>query len=245
MSGETTLPVGAGGAMPVFVAKPEGAGPFPAILVTHHRGGLDAFTRHVAERYAAIGVLALAPNFYHRRPKGEDPVASMKHLKDGELVDDINATVRHLLSRQDVRKDRVGIVGHCLGGRTAYLALAWSPIFKAAVLLYHGNVFESRGEGMPAPFDLTSNIHCPILGFFGDEDRNPTPAMVRRLSDELARLGIRHTFRTYSGAGHAFQDHTAPSYRQAAAEAAWPEMLEFMRVALFRDDPLPALPSGT
>jgi len=243
MSGEITLAVG-GSAMPVLVTKPEGTGPSPAILIAHHRGGVDAFTRYVAERYAAIGILAAAADFYHRRPKEEDPVASMKHLKDDELVDDINAAVRHLLSRQDVRCDRIGIVGHCLGGRTAYLALAWNPVFKAAVLLYHGNIFESRGEGMPAPFNLTSNIHCPILGFFGNDDRNPSPAMVCRLSNELARLGIRHAFHSYDAAGHAFQDHTAPSYRQAAAEAAWPRMLEFMRVALFRDDPLAALPAG-
>ncbi|MGH7089401.1 MAG: dienelactone hydrolase family protein [Stellaceae bacterium] len=243
MSGETALAVG-GSDMTLYVARPQGAGPFPAILVAHHRGGVDAFTRHVAERYSAIGMLAAAPDFYHRRPRDEDPVASMTHLKDGELLDDINAAVRHLLSRPDVRKDRLGIVGHCLGGRTAYLALAWNPAFKAAVLLYHGNIFESRDEGMPAPFDLTSNIHCPILGLFGNDDRNPSPAMVRRLSNELARLGIRHLFHGYDGAGHAFQDNTAPNYREAAAEAAWPKMLEFMRVALFRDDPFAAPPSG-
>lgn len=237
MTGEAALPV-SGSAMKLFVAAPEGEGPFPAILVAHHRGGVDAFTRHVAERFAAIGIFAAAPDFYHRRPPGEDPVASMKQLKDGELVDDLNATVRHLLSLPQVKKDAIGIIGHCLGGRTAYLALVWNPVFKAAVLLYHGNIFESRGEGMPAPFELTGNIHCPILGFFGIEDHNPSPAMVRRLSVELARRGIRHVFHSYDGAGHAFQDHTAPNYRKAAAEAAWPKMLSFMRASLSCGDPL-------
>lgn len=226
-----------GNAMRVLVAGPQGAGPHPAILVAHHRGGVDEFTRDVAARMAAVGLVAFAPDFYHRRPEGEDPVASMGTLKDGELVDDINAAVRHILSRADVRKDAVGIIGHCLGGRTAYLGLVWSPVFKAAVLAYHGNIFESRGKNMPAPFELTGNIHCPILGIFGNEDRNPSPAMVARLGAELRRRGIRHEFHAYDGAGHAFQDHTSPqNYREAAARAAWPLMLGFLRRELRPDE---------
>lgn len=241
---ETTLQVGAS-AMSVHVAAPDGAGPHPTVLLAHHRSGVDEFTRDVAARMASIGILAAAPNFYHRRPKGEDPVASMKELKDGELVDDINATVRHLLSLPSVKRDAVGIVGHCLGGRTAYLGLVWNPVFKAAVILYHGNIFESRGESMPAPFDLTSNIHCPVIGFFGNDDHNPSPEMVRRLSREFARLGIRHIFHRYDGAGHAFQDHTAANnYREAAAKDAWPKMLAFLRLALCRDDVFAAPPAG-
>ncbi|HUB97827.1 MAG TPA: dienelactone hydrolase family protein [Stellaceae bacterium] len=233
---EVTVRVG-GGAMPLFIAAPDAPGPHPAVLVAHHRTGVDEFTRDVCERCAGIGVVAVAPNFYHRRPAGEDPVASMKELKDGELVDDINAAVRFLVSLPHVKKDAIGTVGHCLGGRTSYLGLVWNPIFKAAILLYHGNIFESRGEGMPAPFELTSNIRCPIIGFFGNDDRNPSPEMVRRLSREFARRGIRHVFHHYDGAGHAFQDHTSRhNYREAAAVDAWPKMLAFLDSALCRGD---------
>src|ERR1700733_13890010 len=106
-----TLEVG-GSRMALLLATPAGAGPHPAVLVAHHRTGVDAFTRHVCERMTGIGLIAAAPNFYHRRPGDEDPVASMRHLKDGELVDDINASVRHLLSMPSVRKDAIGMVGH-------------------------------------------------------------------------------------------------------------------------------------
>jgi carboxymethylenebutenolidase len=226
---DVKLEVG-GSQMALLLAAPAGAGPHPAVLVAHHRTGVDAFTRHVCERMSGIGLIAAAPNFYHRRPKDEDPVASMRHLKDGELVDDINASVRHLLSMPSVKKDAIGMVGHCLGGRTGFLGLVYNPIFKAAVLLYHGNIYESRGEGMPIPAELCHNIHCPIIGFFGNDDPNPAPAAVRRLGSELARLGIRHEFHAYDGAGHAFQDHTSPShYREAAATDAWAKMLAFLQ----------------
>jgi carboxymethylenebutenolidase len=216
--------------MPVAMASPDGPGPHPAVLVAHHRGGVDDFTRYVIARLARIGLIAAAPNFYHRRPKGEDPVASMKNLKDGELVADVNEAVKHLLSMPSVDKTRIGTVGHCLGGRTTYLGLVYNPIFRAAVLLYHGNIFESRGEGMPVPFALTKNIHCPILGLFGKDDVNPSPANVATLSAELTRLDIRHEFHSYEGTGHAFQDfHAATQYRPKSADDAWAKMLDFLK----------------
>jgi len=159
----------------------------------------------------------------------------MKQLKDGELVEDINATVDHLLSMPDVRKDRIGTVGHCLGGRTSYLGLVYNPVFMAAALLYHGNIFESRGEGMPAPFELTKNIHCPVLGLFGKDDVNPSPAFVARLSEELTRLDIRHEFHSYDGTGHAFQDfHAAAHYRPKSADDAWAKLLDFLKREMLR-----------
>ena len=231
---EVMLAVG-GSPMTVSFASPDGAGPYPAVLVAHHRGGVDDFTRYVLVRLAEIGLVAAAPNFYHRRPKDEDPIASLRQLKDGELLADINATVAHLLAMPSVRKDRIGTVGHCLGGRTSFLGLVHNPVFMAAVLLYHGNIFEARGEGMAAPFALTENIRCPILGLFGREDTNPSPAFVARLGEELVRLGIRHEFHSYDGAGHAFQDfHAASHYRSQAADDAWTKLLVFLKREMVR-----------
>ncbi len=230
---EIALSVG-GSAMTMAIAGPDGAGPHPAVLVAHHRGGLDDFTRYVLMRLAQIGLIAAAPNFYHRRPQDEDPIASMKHLKDGEIVADIAAAVAHLRVHPAVRPDRIGTVGHCLGGRTAYLGLVHNPTFMAAVLLYHGNIFESRGAGMPAPFELTRNIRCPILGLFGRDDTNPSPADVARLGAELTRLGIRHEFHAYDGTGHAFQDfHAASLYRPKSADDAWAKLLSFLKREMF------------
>jgi carboxymethylenebutenolidase len=221
--------------MTVSIASPDGPGPHSAILVAHHRGGVDDFTRYVLIRLAEIGLVAAAPDFYHRRPSGEDPVASLKHLKDAELVDDINAAMTHLIAMPNVNQDRIGTVGHCLGGRTSYLGLIYNPVFMAAVLLYHGNIFESRGEGMPAPFELTKNIHCPVLGLFGKDDVNPSPAFVARLDDEFTRLDIRHEFHSYDGTGHAFQDfHSPQHYRPISADDAWEKLLAFLKREMFR-----------
>jgi carboxymethylenebutenolidase len=226
---EVSLTVG-GSAMAVSVATPSDHGPHPAVLVCHHREGVDDFTRYVLIRLAEIGLVAAAPNFYHRRPASEDPVASMKYLDDGELIADMAAALATLRAMPSIRPDRIATVGHCLGGRTSFLGLVHHPGFAAAVLLYHGNIFEARGGTVPAPFDLTGNVRCPVLGFFGTDDVNPSPDHVARLDREFARLGVRHEFHSYAAAGHAFQDfHNAKLYRQPAADDAWAKLLGFLR----------------
>ena len=226
---EVGLNVG-GSTMAVRIAAPVGDKPRPGVLVCHHREGVDDFTRYVLVRLAEIGLVAAAPDFYHRRPPGEDPVASMKFLDDRELLADCLAAVDHLRAMREVRADRIATVGHCLGGRTSFLAMAHHAAIGAGVLLYHGNIFEARGAGMPAPFALTRNLCGPILGLFGKDDVNPSPEHVATLDAELTRHSIRHGFHSYDGTGHAFQDfHSLRHYRQPAADDAWAQLLSFLQ----------------
>jgi carboxymethylenebutenolidase len=218
-----------GNAMGVAFGLPDGDGPHPTLFVCHHRGGVDAFTLDVVDRMTRLGIAAAAPNFYHRRPPAEDPVESMKSLTDGELVADINAAIDYLAAHPAVDAKRIGTIGHCLGGRISYLALVYNPIFMTAALLYHGNIFESRGAGMPAPFDLTANIKCPVLGLFGRDDPNPSPAMTARLAAAFDRLGIRHAFHTYDATGHAFQDPHGGKYVKSSADDAWVRVETFLK----------------
>lgn len=215
--------------MGIAFGLPDGEGPFPTLLVCHHRGGVDTFTLDVVERMTRLGIAAAAPNFYHRRPAKEDPIESMKNLKDGELVADIHAAVDRLKAHPAVDAQRIGTIGHCLGGRISYLGLVYNPIFTTATLLYHGNIFESRGAGMPAPFELTANIKCPVLGLFGRDDPNPSPEMTARLAAEFDQLGIRHEFHTYGATGHAFQDPHGGKYVKDSADDAWIRLETFLR----------------
>jgi carboxymethylenebutenolidase len=223
----------AGSAMPVFVAEPAGAGPHPAVVLIHHRDGVDEFTRATCERLAKNGFVAAAPSLFHRRPPGEDTRASRQKLTDGDVVADIGATVKALQAMTSVRGDKLAIMGHCMGGRMAYLGAATNPAFKAAVVCYGGGIMRVEGEGRPSPFALTSNIKCPIAGFFGKDDTNPPPADVERISAELTKYGVRHDFRSYDGTGHAFQNFTSPdSYREKSSEDAWSRLVPFLQAEL-------------
>jgi len=212
-----------GGPMQCYVTTPDGEGPFPAVVVIQHAGGVDEFVQTMTDRIAAAGYVGIAPDLYHREDpnSGDDAMTRMSRLRDTGMVRDVDLAIEHLKTVPHVKPDRIGITGFCMGGRVAYLMAAANPAVRAAVVFYGGNIMVPWGEG-PAPFDLTDRIQCPVLGLFGGDDQNPSPADVAKLDAELSRLGKAHEFHSYPGAGHAFMSEGRPNYRKRAAEDAWP-----------------------
>jgi len=211
-----------GGAMRCYVTTPAGAGPFPAVVVIQHAGGVDAFVQSMTDRIAEAGFVGCAPDLYHRDDpnSSDDALTRMSRLRDANIVPDVNAAIGHLTTLPEVQADRIGITGFCMGGRVAYLMAAHNADLKAVVVFYGGNIMVPWGEG-PAPFELSERIQGPVLGLFGEEDGNPNPADVAKLDAELTRLGKAHEFHSYPGAGHAFMNEDRPSYRPEAARDAW------------------------
>jgi carboxymethylenebutenolidase len=211
-----------GGAMRLYVATPSAAGPHPAVLVIQHAGGVDAFVQSMTDRIAEAGFVGCAPDLYHREAPGtgDDPMTRMGRLRDKTILEDVDAALTYLRSRDDVTASRIGVTGFCMGGRVAYLVAATHPDIAAAVVFYGGNIMVPWGEGK-APFELSSGINCPVLGLFGADDANPNQADVAKIDAELTRLGKPHEFHTYAGAGHAFMNEGRPSYREDAARDAW------------------------
>lgn len=208
--------------MRCYVTVPEGSGPFPAVIVIQHAGGVDAFVQTMTDRIAEAGFVGVAPDLYHREDpsSADDPMTCMSRLRDKTIVADVNAAIEHAKALPEVSAERIGITGFCMGGRVAYLMATKRPDLKAAVVFYGGNIFVPWGEG-PSPFEGTAEIACPILGLFGEDDPNPSPSDVARLDAELTRLGKPHEFYSYAGAGHAFMNEGRPSYRPDAARDAW------------------------
>jgi carboxymethylenebutenolidase len=208
--------------MRCYVSEPSGGGPSAAVAVAQHAGGVDDFIQSMSDRLAEAGFVALAPDLYHREdPKSDaNPLEKMSHLRDVNIVADMSAAIDHAKTLSRVRGDRIGVTGFCMGGRVAWLMAAQRPELAAAVIFYGGNIMAPWGEG-PAPFSLADRIQCPVLGLFGEEDGNPSPADVAKLDAELTRLGKQHEFHSYAGAGHAFMGQGRPSYREEAAADAW------------------------
>ncbi len=90
------------------------------------------------------------------------------------------------LIRQTV-SETFGIIGHCMGGRTAFLGAAVLPFFEVAVMLYGGHIFKTEGQGMPPPIAFTQDIRAVMLGLFGRDDHVIGMDEVKRLDDELSR----------------------------------------------------------
>jgi carboxymethylenebutenolidase len=211
-----------GSEMRCYVSAPDGEGPHPAVVVIQHAGGVDEFVRGMTDRFGGEGYFAIAPDLYHRDDPntGDDPLTKMGRLRDTRIITDVNSTVDHLKARGEVNADQIGITGFCMGGRVAYLMAAQNPAFQASVVFYGGNTMVSWGEGTP-PFEQTENIRCPVMGLFGEDDGNPSPADVAKIDVELTKHGVEHEFHSYRGAGHGFMAEGRPNYREEPARDAW------------------------
>jgi len=215
------------GIMRVYLSLPYGAGPFPGVVVIHNQGGVGDIL-HITADLASAGFAAAAPDMYYRDGLGcRDPAPTRRaRLRDASVITDVNATVDFFTGQQEVDGARIGILGFCMGGRVTYLMAAANPSFKAAVMYYGGGILRPWGDP-PSPFERTAEIHCPIMGHFGAEDTNPSPADAQKFAAALTAHNKVYEFHSYAGAGHAFMNKTRDTYRQDAADLSWPRSVGF------------------
>jgi carboxymethylenebutenolidase len=215
--------------MRVCLSLPSGGGAHPAIIVMCHGAGLDAFGEDVCDRLAETGFVAAAPDVFHRQPGVTDSAIKRANMIDGQIVADIDTTISLLQNKNIIDPGRIGIIGHCMGGRMSLLGACADRRIRACVDFYGGNCMVSWGGDDPTPFERIGDIRCPVLGIFGNEDENPSPDDVDRIADEMTRCGVKHEFHRYDGAGHAFQNFLSDThYRAEACADAWIKTITFL-----------------
>jgi carboxymethylenebutenolidase len=184
---ETVMMTGANGDwINAYFARPLGAGPFPAMVLAHHMPGWDEWYREITVKFAQHGYATITPNLYFRAGHGtpEDVAAKVRGeggIPDEQVVDDL-AGARGYVRQQPYSNGKVGVFGTCSGGRHAYLAACRTGGFDAIVDCWGGRVVMTEDQLNPktpvSPLEYTKDLSCPILGIFGNEDRNPTPEQV-------------------------------------------------------------------
>ena len=231
-----TLPGHNGDQINAYVARPAGPGPFPGMVLVHHMPGWDEWYREATRKFAHHGYAAISPNLYFRAGHGapDDVAAKVRAaggVPDDQAVGDI-AGARDYLRSQPTSSGKVAVFGTCSGGRHAFLAACRAGGFDAVLDLWGGRVVMAPNEltaNQPvAPLDYTADLRCPILGLFGDEDQNPTPAQVNRLEEELKRQGKTYEFHRYQGAGHGFFYYDRAAYRVEQAVDGWQKVFAFL-----------------
>ena len=222
--------------MEVFVFEPEGAGPFPGLVQCMHipvgHTGIenDEFTLKTAERYRDKGYVVVVPFVFHWWPKSAGIEIKREEFRDDWTKLDLDAAFKMLSEKDNVDSDRIGIFGHCWGGRVSWLGAATNPDYKACAVFYGGRIIKIMGENNPPAIDLAPNINCPVIGFFGNEDENPSPEDVNDYSKALTEGGVEHKFYRYDNAGHGFQSfNSEDKFRSEASEDAWVKVLDFFR----------------
>jgi carboxymethylenebutenolidase len=193
MPSDITYPAGSA-EMGGHLAVPEGDGPWPGVVVLAEATGLTADIRAQADRFAAAGYLALAPDLYHGRPWLRCVRGAFRDLarRRGRAFDDIEGARSWLAGRDDCT-GRVGAAGFCLGGGFALVAAARYD-FQAAAVNY-GIVPRNAEEVLAGA--------CPIVASYGGRDRTLRGAAAR-LDRALTALEVPHDVKEYPDSGHSF-----------------------------------------
>jgi carboxymethylenebutenolidase len=206
------------------------------MVVIHHMPGWDEWYREATRKFAHHGYAALSPNLYFRVGHGtpEDMAAKVRSqggVADEQVVGDLVGAMEFLRAQAN-NIGKVGVFGTCSGGRQAFLVACRSDGFDAAVECWGGRVVMAEADlndKYPvAPIDYTEDLSCPLLGLFGEEDRNPTPEQVALHEAELKKHGKEYEFHMYPDAGHGFFYYHSPAYRQQQAVDGWQKIFTFL-----------------
>jgi carboxymethylenebutenolidase len=228
-----------GSVMEVFMFPPAGDGPSPALILAQHipvgHTGLenDIFTLVTAQRFANAGFHVAVPFIFHWWPTDGDMMEKANASRDELTLKDLNATFELLTRRADVLRSKIAIVGHCWGGRVAWLGACHIQKLAACAIFYGGRIKRAMGNEYPAPINLAGNINCNVIGFFGNDDQNPSVGDVNDYEAALTQANVTHTFYRYDNVGHAFQNFPSPErYNPRASEDAWSKVVLFLKKVL-------------
>jgi len=235
IAGIETFTGGKGDQIHTYVARPDGTGPYPGVVLIHHLPGWDEVYQEFARRLANHGYIVNCPDLYCRNAHGTpDDVAAKVRAEGGAYDDDVVADCKAALEWIKARPDsngKVGVMGTGSGGRHTVLVASRVPGFSAAIDLWGGGVVASQDQLTPqrpvAPIDYTADLNVPLLGIFGNEDQSPTPEQVNTHEEALKQAGKDYEFHRYDGAGHGFFYHDRPAYRQQQAMDGWNKVFAF------------------
>jgi carboxymethylenebutenolidase len=210
---------------------PNGKGPFPGIIVIHEYWGLNDWVKEQASKLSDQGYAALAIDLYRGKVATTPNEAHefMGGVPPDRAKRDLEAAFHFLASQSNVKKDRIGAIGWCMGGGYA-LGLALEEPKLAAVVINYG-VFDYASLANDQA--SLKKINAPILGIFGAKDRGIPTDDLRKFWDQLARLGKKADFSIYPDAGHAFENpNNKDGYRPKDAQDAWNKTVRFFASTL-------------
>lgn len=203
---------------------PSGKGPFPAIIVIHEWWGLNDWVKDQASKLADQGYEALAIDLYRGKVATTPDTAHelMRGVPDDRANRDLEAAFNFLQSQPNVKKDRIGAIGWCMGGGYALDVALDEPTLAADVINY--------GHLVTDPATI-KKINAPILGLFGAQDQGITPDDVHKFEAAMKEQGKRVEIKIYDDAGHAFENpnnKNKPGYRPDDAADAWKRTVSFL-----------------
>ena len=239
-AGEQMIPVGSF-QMPAYVSRPEKAkGNLPIVIVVSEIFGVHEYIADVTRRFAKLGYLAIAPEFFVRAgdPNAYGTVADIltnivAKTPDAQVLNDLQAALVWAGKNGGDLK-RVGVTGFCWGGRITWLS-ATLPQVKAGVAWY-GRLIGEKTEGNPRhPVELAADLKAPVLGLYGGADAGISLESVEQMRAALAQAATKNpaakasVIEVYPDAPHAFHADYRATYREEPAKDGWEKCIAWFK----------------
>jgi|HubBroStandDraft_2_1064218.scaffolds.fasta_scaffold238142_1 carboxymethylenebutenolidase len=205
---------------------PSGKGPFPAIIVIHEWWGLNDWVKDQASKLADQGYEALAIDLYRGKVATTPEMAHelLRGVPEDRAKRDLHAAFEFLQSQPNVKKDRIGAIGWCMGGGYSLDVALQEPTLAADVINYGQLATDS---------EALKKINAPVLGLFGGQDQGITPDDVHKFEAAMKQQGKKIDIKIYDDGGHGFENpNNKDGYRAADAADAWKRTVDFLAVNL-------------
>jgi carboxymethylenebutenolidase len=211
----------AGAEVRAYVARPDGPGPHPAVIMIHEFFGLNDSIRAKADLLAESGYVVVAPDVFRGSTTAWIPRAiyQVVSAKPERVNADLDSVYVWLESQPEVDKERIAIAGFCYGGRTSLLYSLHNNRLAATVVFY--------GAPETDP-DVLKNLPGPLLGIFGGADVSISAEDVQAVETGLTDAGIPHEITVYEGQPHAFVTDIQSIRAGGVQGEAWAKMLAFL-----------------
>ena len=239
-AGEQMIPVGSF-QLPAYVSRPEKAkGSLPIIIVASEIFGVHEYIADVTRRFAKLGYLAIAPEFFTRAgdPNTYGTIAEIQSnivakTPDAQVLNDLQAALVWAGKNGGDLK-RVGVTGFCWGGRITWLS-ATLPQVRAGVAWY-GRLIGENTEGSPKhPVDIAADLKAPVLGLYGAADTGISLESIDQMRAALAQAAPKNPvakaceFVVYPDTPHAFHADYRASYREGPAKDGWEKCIAWFK----------------
>ncbi len=241
MSSEMIEVETADGVADAYLAKADGDGPHPGVLLLMDAFGLRAQIEHMADRIAAHGYVVLAPNLFYRA--GRDPVGEMPDMsaaadrdafiqKLGPLMtaltpEAVESDADVYLRRLEAESDGpIALTGYCMGARVGLLIAEMHPARVVALGGFHGGRLVS--DAPDSPHRGVASIQAELYLAFADNDQSMTPEHIAELERVLTEAGVEYRAEVYEGAAHGYTMADTPVYDENAAERHYQELFALL-----------------
>jgi len=209
-----------------YLARPDGEGPFPGIVVIHEIFGLNDNIKEISDRFANEGYVALGVDLFAGRNRMVCMFSFMGGLLFNSLnnggIKDLKAALGHLGARPDVDEARLGAIGFCMGGS---FAIAWACTddrLKVVAPYYGMN---------PRPLEAVRRA-CPVVGSYPEDDFTKSHAI--KLDATLDEYEVPNDIKLYPGAKHSFFNAHGRNYNAEVSADSWERTLAFFGERLGR-----------